>query len=183
MKKEAELILEEIEKIAKENKLPIIGKNKGKIIVDFLNKHKSKKLLEIGTLIGYSAIFIASYTKAKVTTIEINEEIAKIALKNIKNAGLENKIKVIIGDALDVIPKLNDIFDSMFIDAEKSQYLKYLILAEPKLKNNSIIIADNVKKFENEMKDFLNYVRNNKLYKSITIEVDDDALEIIIKKF
>jgi predicted O-methyltransferase YrrM len=92
-------------------------------------------------------------------------------------------MKVIIGDALDIIPKLNDMFDSMFIDAEKSQYLKYLMLGEPKLKVGAIIIADNVKKFRNEMEDYLNYVRNNKLYESFTVEVENDALEISIKKF
>jgi predicted O-methyltransferase YrrM len=74
-------------------------------------------------------------------------------------------------------------FDSMFIDAEKSQYLKYLMLAEPKLKNGAIIIADNVKRFRNEMEDYLNYVRNSKLYESFTVEVENDALEISIKKF
>ena len=181
--KEAELVLREIESLAKENNLPIIGRDRGNVMVSFLRKYNVKNLLEIGTLIGYSAILIASSTGANVTTIEINEERAKEAIRNIKRAGLENKIKVIIGDALDIIPKLNDTFDSMFIDAEKSQYLKYLMLAEPKLKNGAIIIADNVKKFRNEMEDYLNYVRNNKLYESFTVEVENDALEISIKKF
>jgi predicted O-methyltransferase YrrM len=57
------------------------------------------------------------------------------------------------------------------------------MVAEPKLKTGAIIIADNVTKFRNEMEDYLNYVRNNKLYESFTVEVENDALEISIKKF
>ena len=132
------------------------------------------------TLYGYSAILIAAapavadilQAKVKIVTIEIDRSVADIARKNIAAAGLSDKINVIVGDALEVIPRLDLKFDLLFLDAAKNEYLAYLKLAEDKaLKKGAVIVADNVEVYKNEMLDYLEYVRSSGgIYKSETIE-------------
>ena len=145
---------------------------------------------------GYSAILMAAaasdilHEDRKVVTIEIDRSIADIARKNVAAAGLSEKINVIVGDALEVIPKLDWKFDLLFLDAAKSEYLTYLKLAEDKvLKRGAVIVADNVEVSKNEMLDYLKYVRSSGgIYKSETIETTleftpnvRDAIEVSIK--
>jgi predicted O-methyltransferase YrrM len=198
-------VLSEIEEIAKKNSLPSIGPIKGEIIVDIIKKYKPKRILEIGTLHGYSAILMANCLlsvnnnagkdndnankETIVTCLEIDQQLANIAKKNIEKAGLSDRIEVITGDALEIIPTLNKYyrFDLVFIDAVKNQYLRYLKLVEENglLNKKSVVVADNILIYENEMKDYLDYVRNSGKYNSYTTETTleftknvKDALEI-----
>ena len=198
-------VLSEIEEVAKKDSLPSIGPIKGKIIGDIINKYKPKRILEIGSLHGYSAILMTNFLLDKdndygndnttqeiiVTCLEIDQNLANIAKKNIEKAGLSDRIEVIIGDALKIIPTLNKHhrFDMVFIDAVKNQYLIYLKLVEENglLNNKSIVVADNVLIYENDMKDYLYYVRNSGKYNSYTTETTleftkdiKDALEVSI---
>jgi predicted O-methyltransferase YrrM len=198
-------VLSEIEEVAKKDSLPSIGPIKGKIIGDIINKYKPKRILEIGSLHGYSAILMTNFLLDKdndygndnttqeiiVTCLEIDQNLANIAKKNIEKAGLSDRIEVIIGDALKIIPTLNNHyrFDMVFLDAVKNQYLRYLKLVEENglLNNKSIVVADNVLIYENEMKDYLYYVRNSGKYNSYTTETTleftkdiKDALEVSI---
>jgi predicted O-methyltransferase YrrM len=124
-----------------------------------------------------------------VTCLEIDQQLANIAKKNIEKAGLSDRIEVITGDALEIIPTLNKYyrFDLVFIDAVKNQYLRYLKLVEENglLNKKSVVVADNILIYENEMKDYLDYVRNSGKYNSYTTETTleftknvKDALEI-----
>ena len=183
-------LLRELEQIAKREHLPSIGPIKGKIISDIIKRYKPTKILEIGTLHGYSAILMVDllFDDGKLITIEIDKNLADIARKNIAKAGLSHKIEVISGNALEVIPTLTAYkFDLIFLDAAKSEYLQYLRLLEEKhlMKKDSVVVADNVILFENEMKDYLEYVRSSDRYKSQTTETTlefnknvKDALEI-----
>ena len=171
-------VLRELEQLAKREHLPSIGPIKGKIISDIIQKYKPTTILEIGTLHGYSAILMTDllldyYHDAKLITIEIEKNLADIARKNIGKAGLAHKIEVVCGNALDVIPTLTAYkFDLIFLDAVKSEYLQYLKLIEVNelMKKGSVVIADNVLLYENEMKDYLVYVRNSGRYDSQTTE-------------
>jgi predicted O-methyltransferase YrrM len=183
-------LLRELEQIAKSEHLPSIGPIKGKIISDIIKRYQPTKILEIGTLHGYSAILMMDllFDDGKLITIEIDKNLADIARKNIAKAGLSHKIEVISGNALEVIPTLTGYkFDLIFLDAVKSEYLQYLRLLEEKhlMKKDSVVVADNVILYENEMKDYLEYVRSSDRYKSQTTETTlefnknvKDALEI-----
>jgi predicted O-methyltransferase YrrM len=189
-------LLRELEQTAKRENLPSIGPVKGKIISDIIKKHMPTSILEIGTLHGYSAILMGNLLPndgGKLITIEKDKNLANIARKNIYKAGLSGKIEVICHDAIDVIPTLASYkFDMVFLDAIKSEYLRYLRLVEQKnlMKEGSVVVADNVILYENEMKDYLEYVRNSGKYMShiteTTLEFNKnvkDALEIsLIKK-
>jgi predicted O-methyltransferase YrrM len=155
---------------------------------------KNEFVPSIGTIKG-SAILMAVAAAAtlqadgKVVTIEIDRSVADIARKNIAAAaGLSDKINVIVGDALKVIPKLDWRFDLLFLDAAKDEYLTYLKLAEDNtLKKGAVIVADNVEVSKNKMQDYLEYVRSSGgLYKSDTIETTleftpnvRDAIEVL----
>ena len=186
-------LLRDLEQIAKSEHLPTIGPIKGKIISDIIKRYQPTKILEIGTLHGYSAILMMDllFDDGKLITIEIDKNLADIARKNIAKAGLSHKIEVISGNALEVIPTLTGYkFDLIFLDAVKSEYLQYLRLLEEKhlMKKDSVVVADNVILFENEMKDYLEYVRSSDRYKSQTTETTlefnknvKDALEISLR--
>lgn len=156
----------------------IIGREKGKVLTDLIEKHKPKSVLEVGTNLGYSSILMAIYlpVDGKITTLEVFPKTVERAESNIVKAGFGNKITVILGDALETIETLQGEFDFVFIDAAKKDYLAYLKLAEGKLAPKTVIVADNIKIFEEDVKDYLAYVRQN--YQSETIEVGTDALEI-----
>ena len=203
-------MLQDIEKTAKKEFLPSIGPIKGKIMKDIIKEHKPEKALEIGTLHGYSAILItiniliqkAGKKKMNIDfennssepilfTLEKDREMAQIARSNIENSGLSDKIHLINGDALKDIPNLKSKykFDMVFLDATKSEYLKYLQLIEQYglLNKRAVVVADNVIMYEDEMKDYLNYVRNSGNYISRTTKTTlefnkeiKDALEVSI---
>lgn len=197
-------VLSEIEEIAKKDSLPSIGPIKGEIIEDIIKKYKPKRILEIGTLHGYSAILMGNFLLDKdndsndnttkeiiITCLEIDKNLVNIAKKNIEKAGLSDRIEVITGDALKIIPTLNNHyrFDLVFIDAVKNHYLRYLKLVEDNnlLNKKSVVVADNVLIYEKEMKDYLDYVRNSGRYNSYTTETTleftkevKDALEVSI---
>jgi predicted O-methyltransferase YrrM len=185
-------VLKSLVKMAEKEFVPSIGPIKGKIVAKIIKKYKPRNILEIGTLYGYSAILMASMlssSNGRVVTIEINKSVAETAIKNIEDAGLSDKIVVIIGNALDVIPKLDRRFQLAFLDAAKDEYLGYLKSAEKKcLENGAVVVADNVIVSRNEMLDYLEYVKYSGLYKSETIETSleftpkiKDAIEVSIK--
>jgi predicted O-methyltransferase YrrM len=199
-------VLAEIEETAKTDSLPSIGPLKGKIVEEVVKEHKPKKALEIGTLHGYSAIIIANtistysygnknfdtdtmYSGPIVISVEKDEKLATISRKNIKNSRLSKLIQVINGDAKKVIPNLKVKFNMIFLDAIKNEYLTYLQLVEKYglLDKRAVVVADNVILYEDEMKDYLDYVRHSGKYLSHTTETSleftksvTDALEISI---
>jgi caffeoyl-CoA O-methyltransferase len=182
---EGDAVLREIEQVSRRTFMPIIGRVKGKYLVDTVIRFNVKNVLEVGTLTGYSAILIALNLprEGRVATIEVNPKSARLAEENITRAGLADKIELHVGDALTVIPRINDSFDMVFLDATKDEYLKYLKLSENKLERGGVVFADNVKMPVHEMRDYLDYVRNSGRYKSEYIDVGFDGVEISTKLF
>lgn len=176
----AEKVLREIEsKIKKGEFLPIVGPVRGRILVETIRKIKPKRVLEIGTCVGYSAILMGKELEsdAQLITIEIDPHVAEIAKANIKRAEIPSTVEVLVGDALEIIPKLKGNFDLVFIDADKQQYLDYLRLIENKLHKGSVLIADNVKHAPN----YLDYVRHSGKYISKYISASAGGLEVSVK--
>ena len=178
-------VLREIEVMSQKRFLPIIGPVKGRYLAETVRDSGARRVLEVGTLVGYSAILIASNLPAdgRVETIEQNPQSAETAKENIRKAGLSGKINVHTGNALEVIPGLTGRFDLVFLDATKNEYLDYLKLCEGMLKKQGIVFADNAKVFAGEMREYLEYVRNSGRYSSRFIDVGFDGVEISIKLF
>lgn len=176
-------VLEEIEEAAKHSFLPIVGPVKGKILARTISDASPHLVLEVGTLIGYSAILMGKELdrNAEIITIEIHPEEAKEAEMNIKRAEIAPKVTVLVGDAIKIIPTLKDCYDAVFIDAEKSEYYTYLRLMENKLDKGTVIVADNAGIFAEQMQNYLEYVRKSGNYQSRYVPVGNDGLEISIK--
>lgn len=183
--------LEEIEKYAAENSIPIMQKDGIEFLVEYIKKHNIKKILEIGTAIGYSAIKMALVDEdITVTTIERDKERYDLALKNISSFSLENRIKVLLCDALEVNLNPDDSYDLIFIDAAKSQYIKFFEKFQLNLKINGVIVSDNLSfhglvsdesKIKNrntrqlvrKIKTYKEYLKNNDLFITEFYEIGD----------
>lgn len=107
---------------------------------------KPHRVLEIGTYMGYSALCLAEGLSddGKIITLDVNEETNKIAKEFWRQTDFSEKIKAHLGDATEIIPALDEIFDLVFIDADKPNYGKYYDLAFPKMRIGGLIVADNV---------------------------------------
>jgi predicted O-methyltransferase YrrM len=160
---EAPSVLKSIERLAARYDLPIIGPERGNVLVESVRQYSPRRVLEIGTLVGYSSILMGQHLPedGTITTIEIDRDRAELAREHFKHAGLSERISLLIGPALNVIPKLHGPFDLLFLDAAKNEYYRYLKASEPKLGEHAVVVADNVRRFEDQLHDFLDYVRNS----------------------
>ena len=138
--------LEKIKQKALEDHIPIIMDDTLEVIERELTKSKPKRLLEIGTAVGYSAICFTEFLAedGKIDTIEREHDRVVQARENIKKAEVEDKINIIEGDAVEILPTLDNKYDAIFIDASKGKYPFFLKEAMRMLADNGIILADNV---------------------------------------
>jgi len=166
---------------AKENNVPIIYEDGIEKIEEYINENNVLTILEIGCAIGYSSIRMAMQNeKIKITTVEISEEMVAKATANIKETGLDNQIEVILCDGLDF--ETNQKYDLIFIDAAKSQYIRFFDKFKENLNSDGAIISDNL--------DFHGYVKQeeriesknlrqliNKIRKYITFLEDNNEFD------
>lgn len=122
------------------------GHLQGRVLSMFSKMTKPKRILEIGTYTGYSAICLAEglAIDGKLISLDVNEELETMAKEYFAKSGFEDKIEMIIGNALEVIPTLNEKWDLVFIDADKENYSNYYDLVIDHLNIGGLIIADNV---------------------------------------
>ena len=139
-------MIDNIKKKALENHIPIIMDDTLEVVSKILEKVRPKNILEIGTAVGYSAICFSEYLADSgcIEKIERDEKRAKEAIEKKKKVGAEEKINVIIGDAVEVLPTLHNKYDVVFIDAAKGKYPFFLEQALRLINKDGIIISDNV---------------------------------------
>lgn len=139
-----EYLIRKIEKYADEKGIPIMEKEGINFLTEFIKLNKIKNILEIGSAIGYSAIKMALVDEnVTVTTIERDKIRYIEALKNVKALELDNRITLILADAMDF--NTSEKFDMIFIDAAKSQYIKFFNKFSKNLNKKGYIITDNIK--------------------------------------
>ncbi len=136
--------LQRLEKEALEEYIPVIQPEVVQLMRVIIKAAGVRNILEIGTAVGYSAINFARACGGVVTTIEIDEEMVSRAERNIQTAGLEDRIKVVLADALEYMKSDEGSYDLIFIDAAKGQYIKFLPECKRLLKNGGILVSDNV---------------------------------------
>ncbi len=178
-----------------------VGADEGKLLQILLKLHGAQKIVEVGTLVGYSTIWLARALPegGKVYSFERDEKTAQVAKDNIKNSDVNDKIEVIVGDAHEMLKTIegNGPFDAMFIDAEKGGYCKYLDWAEKNLRKGGLIIGDNTflfgqvyedeveEKYRKEipvMKEFNRRLADTSKYDGIIIPTVE-GMTVAIKKF
>ena len=141
--------LEELEKWAHENDIPIIKRPAQSLLKFYLAQTKPANVLEIGCAVGFSAILMATYgpKDMKITTVENYEKRIPIARENFKKSGYEDRIDLRFMDAMELLKELaedNKRYDMIFIDAAKAQYIRYLPYAKQMLNDGGLLISDNV---------------------------------------
>ena len=169
----------------------ISGKIQGKFLELISKIANPRVILEIGSFTGYSALCLVKglVEGGILYTIESNVELEKIIQDHISKSENENKIKLIMGNALDVIPKIEETFDMVFIDANKAEYLGYYKLVLPKLSKGGLIIADNVLwsgKVTDQNPDadtkslleFNTHIKNDKSVEQVMLSIRDGLLVI-----
>ncbi len=199
-------ILIKTEESIRENGMPehSVSANQGQFLFLLAKMCNAKRIIEIGTLGGYSTIWLGRALDGvgKLTSIEIDPNCANVARKNIKNAGLESTVEVITGDALKTLDELSnngsETVDLFFMDADKPNYVAYFEWALKHARKGSLIVADNVirdgKVLDESSKDekvigVRNYIemlsKNDKVTSSILQQVgvkDYDGLAISLVK-
>lgn len=183
-------LLKDIEKYGRENKIPILLGDSLEYITSLLEKIKPHRILEIGTAIGFSAINFSKYLDegGRIDTIEIESLRVQQAIENIEKVGVEDKIRVLEGDALDILPYLTEKYDVIFIDASKGKYLEFFEHALRLSPVGGWIIADNVlykgmvlsdynkhkqRTAVNKLRNFLDVVMDTKCLKSELVDIGD----------
>jgi predicted O-methyltransferase YrrM len=167
------------------------GAIQGKFLEMVSRMIQPNRILEIGTFTAYSAIAMAKglAENGKLITLEVNPEMETFIKKYIDKAGMSDKIELIMGNALEIIPKLNDTFDLVFIDADKEQYIDYYELAFSKLKPGGFFLTDNVlwngKVLEDDSKSdketmgikaFNEHVKNDSRVEQVMLSIRDGLL-------
>jgi len=137
--------LNDLEKNALDTYVPIIRKDMQAYLKFLLKQCKPQKILEVGTAIGFSALLMSEYAPdAHITTIENYEKRIPIAIANFEKYGKADRIKLLKGDAIKILPELNDTYDFIFMDAAKGQYINFLPDIMRLLAHGGILVSDNV---------------------------------------
>jgi predicted O-methyltransferase YrrM len=146
LRKETDNLILEMEKFAKEKNVPILNWNASDFLEQLITIKNPKKVLEIGTAIGYSTIKIAKNlrTGCIVDTIELSKDNILIAKNNFEKSGLSEKINLLEGNALNIMPKLKEKYDFIFLDVDKEDYENLFYLSLELLKTDGVFFADNL---------------------------------------
>ena len=139
-------LLNEIEKEAKADLVPVIRRVMQSFLKVLLAIHRPLRVLEVGTAVGFSALLFCEYgpENMQVTTIEKYEKRIPIARENFRRAGRENQITLLEGDAADILKELQESYDLIFMDAAKGQYIHFLDDVLRLMKPGSVLVSDNV---------------------------------------
>lgn len=178
--------LRKIKQKALEEHIPIIMDDTLEVVDKILKEVKPTKILEIGTAVGYSAMCFSEYLQegGRIDTIERDEDRIAEAKINIKNVGVEHKIKIYEGDAVEILPTLDEKYDVVFIDAAKGKYPFFLKEALRMIRPTGVILADNILYKGYVMSDYNKHkqrtaVRNLREYIKEVTEKPDIETEIL----
>jgi predicted O-methyltransferase YrrM len=138
--------LEELEAEARRMQVPVIRRELQSLLKTLLALQKPGRILEVGTAIGFSALFMSEYAgpKARITTIENYEKRIPMAQENFRRLGKQEQIQLLAGDAREILPGLSESYDFVFMDAAKGQYIHFLPEVLRLLKSGGLLVSDNV---------------------------------------
>jgi predicted O-methyltransferase YrrM len=191
-------LLKEIKLYAVEHRVPIIRDNSAAVLAEEIRKKSPEKILEIGAAIGYSGILMLNESPGSILyTIEISDDLVKMANENFKRAGFEKRVVVFKGDANEIIPLIDGCFDFIFLDGPKAQYINYLPFILKLLESGGVLFCDNVlfkmhdgqgasgrkskSSIVKNLRLFLDEICSNEQLSTRVLEIDD-GLSISLKK-
>jgi predicted O-methyltransferase YrrM len=161
-----------------------ISEEDGRFLRVLVATRGAKSILEIGAASGYSGIWLglgARETGGRVTAIEYDPQRAKEAAANIRNAGIQDVVRVVHGDAFKEIPKLAGTFDLVFLDAWKPDYKKFFDMVYPRLSPGGVFVAHNVVNKKSEMEPFLRTVQTHPSLFTTIVSPSDEGMSVSYK--
>jgi len=158
-----------------------VSRDTGILLNLFIKSYCIKSALEIGTSNGYSGLWISKALKAtggRLTTIEYFEKRQSIAIQNFKKCGVIDIIRTIQGSAIKVLAALSpdEVFDFVFIDANKSEYVEYFELIKPHLTEKALVVADNITTHSEKVKPFIDAIQSDKNFKHEILNIPGGLL-------
>lgn len=184
--------MEELKEYAKKNLIPIVRDKTAEKLSNLVKQEKPKRILEIGTAIGFSAILLLKSCDGNITTIEKNAERFNQAKKNIEKYNLSSRATLVLGDALEslkILAEKKERFDFIFLDGPKGQYINYYPYLKEMLSGGGILFTDNIdllglidspekvchknRAMVNHMKKYLETLENDKSFKTEFYHIDD----------
>jgi predicted O-methyltransferase YrrM len=186
---QVERVVERVDRECRQRGVPMIGPQKAQRLAEMVRQKKPELVVEAGTAIGYSGLWIARELKAlgkgKLITIEINPHTAKEAEANFREAGLADVIEVRVGDAREICKEIQQPVDFLFLDCGYANYMPCLQAIESRLRPGAVIVADNAGIGASGMADYLKYVRQKFQSRTEWFDLDlpwakRDAMEISI---
>lgn len=157
-------VLEEVEEQCRAERIPMLGPEKAKLLASYVEKAKPSVIVECGTAIGYSGLWMLRTLKnlgaGRLITVEINADSAQRARENFEKAGMADLVDSRIGDAAEVLKTVQAPVDFLFLDNNKDGYFACFKEIESQLTNPATIVADNVGRAD-QMADYLEHVRSN----------------------
>jgi len=189
--RQVQAVIDEVDRICREKAVYMIGPEKARRLAELVRQKQPALVVECGTAIGYSGLWMARELKAagrgKLITIEIDADRAKQARANFEKAGLAEFVEVRIGDARQLASNVQGPIDFVFIDCDYANYRPCFVGMEPQLAPGAVVVADNVGMGATGMADYLKHVRSN--YRSTTEWFDielpwgkRDAMEVTLIK-
>ena len=190
--------MKKLRKKSEENSIPIITKDTEKFMDILIQMNRPKNILELGTAVAYSSIgYCLIDPDVMVTTIEISDFMYDQAIENIEEAKMTDRIKILKGDAKEVVDNIDEKFDMIFIDAAKAQYKKYFDSCVKNLNEGGIIVSDNIlykgmpvarefvvkrqRTIASRMKTYNEYITHHEEFNSTILTVGD-GIGISIRK-
>ena len=193
--------LDALELQAQKERVPIIRREMQSFLKVLLQIKKPARILEVGTAVGFSALLMAKYTpqETKITTIEKYEKRIPIAKANFQVAGMEERITLLEGDALEILSRMQQTFDFIFMDAAKGQYIHFYPEVMRLLEPDGILVSDNVlqegdlieshfaverrnRTIYKRMRDYLYILKHDERLETSILPVGDGAAVSIRKK-
>ncbi|MBU0578253.1 class I SAM-dependent methyltransferase [Patescibacteria group bacterium] len=179
--------LKELKEYGIKNDIPNVTETVGRFLNMLVKIHKPKNILEIGCANGYSTIWMAEAAKSvdsKIHTIDYSKPSFEEAKKNLAEVNLNDCVKFIFGNALEVIPNLPDdlMFDFVFVDGVKRYYLDFWNAIQLRLSSRAVIIFDDMIAFPEKTKAFSNFIQSVEGFDQVLLPIDgDDGILFLIK--
>jgi predicted O-methyltransferase YrrM len=164
--------------------IPVLGRRKSRLVRRLIERRRPRRAIEIGSLLGYSAIVIAGSLPpgGRLVCVEASPFLAALVEANVEEAGFARRVRVVAGDAIRAIPLLPGRYDFALLDAAKEDYLDYLRQLEPRLAPGAVVVADNTgPAFRRAVGPYLEHVRGAGTYQSRAYDFGDDAMEVSIR--
>ncbi len=193
--------LNRIEKQAREAGVPVIRPETQRLLRFLLQMQKPRRILEIGCAVGFSALLMSEYggEDCRITTIENYEKRIPQAIENFREAGKEGRIRLLQGDAADILPGLTDSYDMIFMDAAKGQYLSFLPEVMRLLSPGGLLVSDNVlqegdilesryavtrrdRTIHSRMREYLYQITHDPRLETIILPVGDGVAASIVRR-